>query len=246
MLRAPAWVTARPVAHRGLHDERIPENSLPAFEAACEAGVPIELDVHPSADGHAIVFHDESLDRMTTASGPVRARTRAQLAGLRLGASDAHIPSLAEVLTQVDRRVPIVVEVKNEGRVGLVERAVERALSNYSGEVAVQSFNPLSVAWFRREMPSVTRGLLAGDMDELDMNPIKQFALERLLLAPHARPAYIGYDLRALPVLATTLLRALGVPLLAWTVRTEAEQVRALELADNYIFENVTPTPCRT
>ncbi|MEM6293666.1 MAG: glycerophosphodiester phosphodiesterase family protein [Myxococcota bacterium] len=244
MLRAPAWVTACPVAHRGLHDDRVPENSLAAFEAACEAGVPLELDVHASADGHAIVFHDDTLARMTGAEGRVGAHTAKQLARFRLGSSQEHIPTLADVLARVRGRVPIVVEVKNEGRVGLVERAVERVLSGYRGDVAVQSFNPLTLAWFRREMPDLPRGLLAGDMDELDMNPLKQFALERLLLTPHARPAYIGYDLRALPIQPATLLRRLGMPLLAWTVRTEADQARAFELADNYIFENVSPTAC--
>lgn len=239
----PAWVTDCPVAHRGLHDDARPENSLAAFEAAVDAGLPFELDVHASVDAEAVVFHDESLERMTGFAGDVRALPLHRLRDMPLDGTTERIPSLAEVLSMVDGRVPVVIEVKNPGAVGVVERSVARVLDHYTGPVAVQSFNPLSVAWFRRNRPSIPRGLLAGDMDETDFGLAKRVVLRRLLLAPHARPAYVGYDLRALPEPAVTLLRRLGVPVLAWTVRTVDERSRAMQLADNYIFEFVDPLP---
>ena len=239
----PAWVTDCPVAHRGLHDAARPENSLAAFEAAVEAGLPLELDVHASVDAEAVVFHDDSLERMTGTVGDIRAWPWHRLRDLPLGGTTERIPCLADVLAMVEGRVPVVVEIKNEGAIGVVERSVARVLDHYSGPVAVQSFNPLTVAWFRRERPEIPRGLLAGDMDDTDFNLAKRVVLRRLLLAPHVRPAYIGYDLRALPEPAVSVLRRLGVPVLAWTVRTPEEQSRAMELADNYIFEFVEPIP---
>lgn len=239
----PAWVTDRPVAHRGLHDATRPENSLAAFEAAVDAGLPLELDVHASVDAEAVVFHDASLERMTGAVGDVRAWPWHRLRELPLGGTTERIPSLAEVLAMVDGRVPVVIEIKNQAAVGVVERSVVRVLDRYTGPVAVQSFNPLTVAWFRRERPEVPRGLLAGDMDDTDLNLAKRVVLRRLLLAPHVRPTYIGYDLRALPEPAVSILRRLGVPVLAWTVRTPEQRARAMQLADNYIFECVEPMP---
>jgi len=218
---------------------------MAAFEAAVKAGLALELDVHASVDAEAVVFHDEMLERMTGAQGDVRAWPWHRLRTLRLGGTDQTIPSLAEVLHLVDGRVPVVVEIKNDGPVGVVERSVARVLDRYDGRVAVQSFNPLSLAWFRRERPEFARGLLAGDMDEADFGAVKRVVLQRMLLAPHVRPAYVGYDLRALPEPAVTMLRRLGIPVLAWTVRTEEEQARAMALADNYIFEFVDPIPVR-
>ncbi len=245
MPSAPAWLTARPVAHRGLHDGVRPENSLAAFEAAVEAGLPLELDVHPSVDAEAVVFHDASLERMTGTTGDVRSLPWHRLRDLSLLGTTERIPSLAQVLELVRGRVPVVVEIKNDGPVGVVERSVARVLAGYDGPVAVQSFNPLSIAWFRRMRPELPRGLLAGDMDDTDFGVAKRVVLRRLLLAPHVRPAYIGYDLRALPEASVTLARRLGVPVLAWTVRTTEEQARAMELADNYIFEFVEPIAVR-
>ena len=245
MASLPAWVTDCPIAHRGLHGASCPENSLAAFAASAEAGLPLELDVHASVDAEAVVFHDTSLARITGVPGDVRTWPWHRLRRLALAGTQECIPSLVEVLRMVEGRVPVVVEIKNEGPVGVVERAVARVLDHYEGAFAVQSFNPLSMAWFRRERPAWLRGLLAGDMDETGYGRVKRVILQRLLLAPHVRPSYIGYDLRALPEPSVSLLRRLGVPVLAWTVRTEAEQARALELADNYIFESVEPIPVR-
>lgn len=241
MVRTPGWVTDRPIAHRGLHDERRPENSLAAFEAAVDAGLPLELDVHASVDAEAVVFHDESLERMTGTHGDVRAWPWHRLRDLALGGSTERVPSLAQVLRMVDGRVPVIVEIKNSGSVGVIERAVVRVLDRYAGPTAVQSFNPLSMAWFRRERPELLRGLLAGDMHDSGFGLAKRVLLQRMLLAPHVRPDYVGYGLEALPEPSASLLRRMGIPLLAWTVRTREEQTRALQLADNYIFEFVEP-----
>lgn len=235
------WFARRPIAHRGLHDASRPENTLPAFEAAAEAGYAIELDVHLTADGQVVVFHDETLDRLTTERGPVAARSMAQLEGLRVGDSDAAIPSLKQVLDLINRRVPLLVETKNEGKAGPLESAVADVLAEYRGQVAVQSFNPMALLWFRRFAPKLTRGLLSSDFDGVELARYKKFLLRRLLLAPLGAPAFVGYDIECLPYWAPALVRRLGIPVLAWTVRSQTELARARRAADNIIFEDIRP-----
>lgn len=237
----PAWIRERPIAHRGLHDAARPENSLAAFEAAAAAGYPIELDVHATADGEVVVFHDEDLLRMTGVAGPVAERSLSQLQALRLLDTAEAIPSLRDVLELVDGRVPVVVELKGRGRPGPLERQTRRILADHRGEASVQSFNPRSLVWFRRHAPQLPRGMLASDFSDEDLPRYQRVLLRRLALAPLVGPSYVGYALPCLPYWAPTALRRLGVPLVAWTIRSEADAARARTLADNMIFEHIRP-----
>ncbi len=239
----PSWLRERPVAHRGLHDADRPENSLAAFEAAAAAGYPIELDVHLTADGGAVVFHDDTLDRMTGRPGRVREHSLAELGALRLRGCDEPIPSLDQVLERVAGRVPLLVELKTHraAAAGPLERAVCNALARFPGEHAVQSFDPWSMLWMRRHAPHLPRGMLSGDMRSEGLPKHEALLLEHLALAPTVLPDFIGYELRALPHWAPSLLRRLGRPLLAWTIRDEPALHRARGLVDNVIFENVRP-----
>jgi glycerophosphoryl diester phosphodiesterase len=238
---APAWIRHQPIAHRGLHDADRPENSLAAFEAAARSGYPIELDVHRTRDDGVVVFHDETLARMTGAAGRVEDHTVAELAALRLAEGDERIPTLAQALETIAGRVPVVVEIKNDGQVGPLERLALREIRAYRGEVAVQSFNPFSLAWFRDASPELTRGLLASDFTDAELPRYQKFLLRRLLLAPLCAPHYIGYELNALPYWPAGIARRLGIALVAWTIRTPREQERAGSVADNFIFEGVRP-----
>ncbi|MCA9705404.1 MAG: hypothetical protein KDK70_06130, partial [Myxococcales bacterium] len=196
---APDWVRYRPIAHRGLHDAERPENSLAAFEAAAQAGHPIELDVHRSADGEVVVFHDETLQRMTGHPGAVAQTPLATLTGLRLGDSDERIPSLHQVLERVAGRVPVLVELKPPERAGPLEQAVCDVLARWPGDYAVQSFDPYSMIWMRRHAPHLPRGMLSGDFHDEDLPLHQRLALRNLALAPWVRPAFVGYELWSLP-----------------------------------------------
>ncbi|MCH9685882.1 MAG: glycerophosphodiester phosphodiesterase [Deltaproteobacteria bacterium] len=238
----PPWLLARPIAHRGLHDAVHPENSVAAFEAAAEAGLPIELDVQRTHDGGAVVFHDEALSRLTGQPGQVTETSQAELEQLPLLGTSQTIPSLDRVLAVVDDRVPIVVEIKASGPRGALERVVRDALRRRPGRYVVQSFDPWSLVWMRRHAPEIPRGMLSTDFrDDAGLPRYQEVVLEHLMMTPWVRPHYVGYDLRALPHPAPSQLRAAGVPLLAWTVRDAAQLARARSLADNVIFEGVEP-----
>jgi glycerophosphoryl diester phosphodiesterase len=239
----PRWLLARPIAHRGLHDRSVgaPENSLPAFEAAAAAGFPSELDVRVSRDGIAVVVHDADLDRLTHASGPVAAMESDELRRLRIGDSDCHLPLLSDVLEAVDARAPLLVEVKNEGVAGAVERATMAALDGYDGEIAVQSFNPLTLQWFANHAPGLTRGLLSGDFRDVEMNDVLRQKLRDLEMIDIAASHFIGYDVRCLPFAPVTAAREQGTPVLGWTVTSPEMEADRRRFCDNVIFEGYIP-----
>jgi glycerophosphoryl diester phosphodiesterase len=238
-----SWLRRTPIAHRGLHDTAagIAENSLSAFRAAITAGYAIELDLQMSRDGEAIVFHDETLERMTDAEGKVSDRDARSLSAIGLRRSTDTIPTLATALALVAGKVPLLVEIKDfSRRVGALEARAAELLRGYAGPVAVQSFNPLSLRWFRHNAPIIPRGLLSGDYRApvpFRLTRRMRFTLRHLLTAPVIRPQFIAYDVHALPALAPRIARALGLPLIAWTVASEQEWRIGARYADNIIFE---------
>ena len=246
----PAFLAA-PIAHRGLHDlaRGRPENGVSAVRAALDAGYELELDLQLSSDGVAMVFHDYELDRVTGETGQVKRRSAAQLGQIALTGSEDRIPRLSEVLELVAGRVPILLEVKEQSRVmgpvdGALERAVAADLAGYEGPVAVMSFNPDSVAALAEAAPDVARGLTSGSYDDPEWAPLGPDRLNRLR-------ALDGFDALGCcfashyhedlgdPAIAD--LKARGVPVLCWTIRSPEAEAAARRTADNVTFEGYLP-----
>lgn len=238
------WLSDTPIAHRGLHNTEIPENSLAAFEAACDAGFSIELDVHLSGDHEVVVFHDYSTQRLTGVDMEIATTPLAQLQALKLASTDQHIPTLREVLSLVDGRVPLLVELKSLGRSdGNFEALVHNLLKPYPGKFTVQSFDPNLVAWFANNAPNFIRGQLScAYKGEASMPIFRRFLLTNLLLNWRSRPHYIGYNIEDLPSLPVRVARAMGLPVVAWTVSNSEQQKVAQRYADNMIFEHIDPS----
>lgn len=247
--RAPAWLTAQPIAHRGLHDAGAGrmENTLAAAEAALARGFAIECDVHVTADARAVVFHDDSLEYLTHGEGDVRGHTRAELAAVRYRDSDATIPSLVDLLDLVNGRVPIFVELKsrfdNDRRLPAV---VAGELAAYDGPVATMSFDPSVMMAIRRLAPALPRGMLAGRFAAKawpGLSPTSRFALRWFLASPLVWPTFVAWDVNALPASPPLAMRHFfDLPLLAWTVTTPLVRDVAATWADQMIFEGFDPT----
>ena len=236
----PSWLLSRPVAHRGLHDPRagVPENSLLAFRLAIEAGYPIELDVRLLKDGQIVVFHDDSLQRLTGRPRNIEKCRLADLADLRLLATSERIPTLDEVLELVAGRTPLLIETKNtRTKDRRLEQALAQRLDGYTGPVAVQSFNPYSMEWFAGNRPAITRGHLSGDFRDRPLPWYRRLPLAHLMLTRWSRPHFINYDVRCLPQWAVTNKKRLGLPVLGWTVRSLEEARQAKAWCDNIVFE---------
>jgi glycerophosphoryl diester phosphodiesterase len=229
-----ASLTAAPFAHRGLHGPGRIENSRAAFEAAIARGHGIELDVRASRDGEAMVIHDERLDRLAGQPGEVAARSAAELAALRLAGSQETIPPLYEILRLVAGRVPLLIEVKApDRRVAGLCLAVFRSLAGYRGPVGVMSFNPEVPRWFAVHAPRLLRGLVVTESGRRGIRG----RLARHLAFWRARPDFLAYDIRDLPSRFARRHRRRGVPVLTWTVRSEADHCRADRHADQVIYE---------
>ncbi len=151
------------------------------------------------------------------------------------------IPIFTELLEEIDGRIPLLIEIKNFTRPGIFEETVLRNLQNYSGEYALQSFNPLTVRWLKLNAPKVLRGQISSRFKEMPVPLHYKYMLRNLTLNFTAKPDFINYNIDDLPYLPVELYRNYGIPILAWTVKTKAQLKKAKELCDNFVFEKLSP-----
>lgn len=232
----------RNYAHRGLHDNTVPENSLAAFDAAAKAGYGIELDIQLSRDGEVVVFHDALLERMTGAAGKVCEYTLAELKTLSLNGTDQKIPTLSEVLELIDGRVPLLVELKGESTDTAVCPAADKLLHTYKGAYLIESFNPLLLRWYRKNRPEVYRGQLTTNLTAGMGKTVRNRLLDSLLLNLVTRPDFMAYDIRYPNRFPLSLcIRFFRAHRFVWTIRSEEEYKLAGAQKAFSIFENFCP-----
>lgn len=250
-MRAPAWLTARPVAHRGLHDRArgVIENMPGAIRAAVAGNFSIEVDLQLTADGEAMVHHDDDLGRLTDGAGSLRQYTAAELKQVRFKDTDERMMSLADLCALVDGRVGLVLEVKShfDGDRRLVGRMAE-ILQSYRGPVAVMSFDPDQVLALRELLPALPRGITAqrryDDGEWMELTKAQRRGMQSLRHAFTTRPHFVAYWVKDLPAPAPWIARHLfGCALLTWTVRTPEQRAVARAHADQMIFEGFVPEP---
>jgi glycerophosphoryl diester phosphodiesterase len=240
-----------PLAHRALHDRaagRI-ENSPAAIRAAVAAGYGIEIDLQLSSDGQAMVFHDETLDRLTAETGPLTARTAADLGSIRLKGATDTIPTLAEVLALIGGRVPLLIEIKDQSLAmgptdGRLEAATAAALAGYHGDVAVMSFNPAAIHHMARLAPGLPRGITTSAYDPDDWSPLSPDICAQLRRVPDYDPtqsSFISHEAADLSRPRVADLKARGAAILCWTIRSPEAEAKARQVADNVTFEGYLP-----
>lgn len=231
----PEWLTRWEYAHRGLHGNGVPENSLMGAQLAIDAGFGIECDIQRSADGTAMVFHDWTLDRLTEAEGQTEARTKDELEAISYRESDEHIATLADLLALVAGRAPLLIEIKSKAGYDIEKscEAVAAALASYSGEHAIMSFDPRVARWFRKHSPNTCAGLVMRE----DEHGYTQSAWQRRMAYWIALPDFLAYHIEALPSHWVARLRRKGLPVLTWTVNSPETRRRALSRADALISE---------
>ena len=248
-MRAPDWLTARPVAHRGLHDRSsgIIENMPGAARAAIDGNFAIECDIQLTSDGEAMVHHDDALGRLTEGSGALLGLTAAELKAVTFKETSERMMSLGDLCALVAGRVPLVIEVKShfDGDRRLVARMAQ-VLAAYSGPVAGMSFDPDQAMALREKMPRLPRGIIAErSYDEADWpqaTPAQRRGMLHLRHAFRTQPHFVAYGIDDLPAPAPWIARNFfGCALLTWTVRTGEQRARAARHADQMIFEGFRP-----
>jgi glycerophosphoryl diester phosphodiesterase len=236
-----SWLVERPIAHRGLHDLNKArwENTLSAFDAAARKGYAIECDVHLTSDGVPVVFHDGGLRRLTGTDGFVWQRTAAEMRVLTVGGTADHVPTLAEMLSLVAGRVPVVIELKGVAgkHKGLVAQAA-RALSGYRGKAAIMSFDHWLIREFANQAPGIPAGLTAEGTQEADLE------MHFSMLAHGI--SFVSYGVKDLPNRFVRFVREkLHMPVITWTVTDQAAVDATFAHADQMTFEGFEPPPTR-
>jgi glycerophosphoryl diester phosphodiesterase len=249
MTNAPDWLVALPIAHRGLHDKHndVIENSISAAQAAISRGFAIECDIQRSADGEAVVFHDEALERLTAQSGLVETFTSTELRQIDLLGTRDTIPTLNEFLALINGRVPLICEIKSgfQGDTQLAERAND-IVRTYSGPLAFKSFDPDMLRRLRALGCPRPLGIIAEavyDDPEWDMLTQGQKRdMANLVHYPETKPDFLSFWVRDLPSAASVLFRhGLNLPVMAWTVRTPEQRAHAALHANQMVFEGFIP-----
>ena len=241
--RAVDFLTARPIAHRGLHDfsTGMVENTASAFAAAIAGGYAIECDLQLTRDGEAVVFHDDHVERLTEGRGMVKDHTAAEMKQLTMRNSTDKVQTLAELLTQVNGQVPLVIELKSlwDGDARLAQRAIEE-LKSYSGPQCLMSFDPDAIAAVRRFAPHIIRGIVAERATDSYYNSLplpKQTELRTFSHLARTRPDFVSFFYEELPWAPITALRASGMPIITWTIRSPQQAVMAMRCSDQITFE---------
>jgi len=239
------WLTAHPIAHRGLHNNvhGIIENTASAATAAIASQYAIEADLQVSADGEAMVFHDDTLERLTDGNGALRDMSAAALRQVPFRATADRMMTLGDLIDLVAGRATLVIELKSrfDGDLRLAARTAT-VLAHYRGPVAVMSFDPALIVELRRFAPHIVRGIAAGRRFPPSawnrLNAAQRFELTFLLHAWKTRPSFLAYRVNDLAAVTPRAARLMfGWPLLTWTVRSAQEHAMAARFADQMIFE---------
>lgn len=238
--RDTSYFRTKMYAHRGLHGNGVPENSLSAFRLAKEKGYGVELDVQMTLDGELVVFHDGSLKRVCGVDGFLRDYTLAELKEYRLAGTEERIPTFEEVLNVLDG-VDIICEIKGDNGNKNYElcRKTYDALMAHNSPFCIESFSPFLVRWFKKNHPEIIRGQLSCDfMESPDMKWYMRFSMTHLLVNVLSKPDFVAYKHEDINKLGFKLCKGIYHPfLVAWTAKGDEEQMEAWGSFDSVIFE---------
>jgi glycerophosphoryl diester phosphodiesterase len=242
-LRDLSWLVARPIAHRGLHDKSkgVLENTESAFAAAIRGNYTIECDLQVTREGKAVVFHDETLERLTEAEGLAKLRTVKELKSLAYRVGHDRMQTLQELLEQVNGKVPLVIELKShwDGDETLALQAL-KVLEDYDGPYCLMSFDPDAIAAVATYSPSTVRGIVADRTVDSYYNSLplgRRLEMRSFSHLTRTRPHFVSYYFRDLPFAPVQRIRAAGYPVITWTIRSEEQARVARRYSDQITFE---------
>lgn len=233
-------------AHRGLHGNGVPENSMQAFRLALEKGYGIELDIHLMRDGNLAVIHDPSLKRTAGADVMIEDLTTQDLSNYRLEGTDEQIPTFQQVLDLYAGKAPLIIELKAErGNHAALTEAACKALEGYEGVWCMESFDPRCVLWLKKNRPDVIRGQLTENFlgnPKSKLPWVLKFLLTWQLENFLIRPDFIAYKFADRKNISVWLCKHLWkLQCVGWTLKSEEEYAAAQKEGWLPIFENFAP-----
>ncbi len=240
-MSVPNWMYEKPIAHRGYFNKTAPENSMKAFQNAIDRGFAVEMDVQLLKDNTLIVFHDSHLKRMTGLDKSLDEVSYDEIKNLKLLNTDEKIPTFKEFLDLIDGQIPLMIEFKNETGNHLLEKESYNLLKEYDGEYIIQSFNPLSVNWFRKHAPHIVRGQLSYDYKKDKISFLSRWFLRNVYSNIITKPHYVIYDIKALESKVISRLKRRKMPLFAFTAKNIKDYQYAKSLNIPACFEGFDP-----
>ncbi|MEG0291713.1 MAG: glycerophosphodiester phosphodiesterase family protein [Anaerovoracaceae bacterium] len=232
-----SWLRDKPIAHRGLHNSKFPENSIGAFNNALDKGYPIEIDVQITKDKVLYVFHDYNTYRMTGMDEDIRKINSKQVNSFRLKDTEFTIPTLDEVLELVNGKVPVLIDIKSKSAPGHIENLLIKKLDSYSGSVAIQSFNTFSLRYIKKKAPNLIVGQLAGNKIHKNATRLQSWILKDCKVSKIIRPDFLSYNIEDLPNKSIEKYRKKGMTVIGWTVRNTEDRKKGSIYCDNYVFD---------
>lgn len=227
-------------SHRGLHDNIIPENSMPAFEKSIELGINIELDVQLTKDNKLIVFHDSNLKRLTNVDKNIKNCTLDEINKLTLLNTNYKIPTLLEVLSLINGKVSIYIEIKSRNNTKIICQELLNLLNSYTGKVYIASFNPFDLMWFKRSAPNYERIQLSLKNFKKE-NYFFRYLLKNTIFNMFTKPKFVSYKYNEISEKLQKKYHKSNIGILVWTITAEEEFNKALEKYDGAIFEGFIP-----
>ncbi len=226
------------IAHRGLYNkEDIPENSMRAFENAMDKGYAIELDVNMTKDGHLVVFHDNSLKRMTGMKMDVTMLELSEIKKLKLLGTDNKIPTMEDVLLLVSGKVPLMIEIKSNNKPKETTDKLMSLLKKYEGEYVIESFNPRIINYLRKYYPNVIRGQLAAKNIREVKSKFMRILLGKMVFNAITKPHFISYLYTDMTDGMYKKCKKKNIDVAVWTLREKDAYIKVKDRADMFIFE---------
>ena len=233
------WLKQTPIAHRGYHNSEIVENTLEAFENAIKHNYNIELDLQLSKDGQIVIMHDLNLKRLTGINKKVHDLNYDELKQIKLGKNEQHIPLFKDVLSLVDGKINLVIELKNINyrlNKKLVDKTLE-ILNDYKGVFVLQSFNPFIVKRIRKLRPDLPRGQLVGEYKGIPF-PMN-YLMKHMYTNIFSKPQFIDMGIN---LNVKQINKYIGkIPVISYTAKNEQDYVKYMNKYDNVIFEGFKP-----
>ena len=239
------WLNDIKIAHRGLHNlnKGIPENTIAAFSKAIEKGVAIELDIHILKDNNIVVFHDDNLNRCCGINKKIKNLDIKEIKEVRLFGTDHKIPTLTDTLDFVDSKVPIIIEIKTDVSAKKICPYLLKILENYTGKIAIKSFDPRVCLWLKKNACDIPRGLLITDFKKSKKpNLIKKLFITSMVFIPIYNPDFLSISLSMLKSKKVKNTRKKGLVILGWTFKTKFDYMKYENYCDSYIYEETAKT----
>lgn len=238
------WLKENLISHRGLHtfDKSIPENSYAAFKKSMDYGFSIECDLNLLKDGTVVVFHDKDFNRLCGINKNLSDVTYEEMKNYTLEHSRETILTLPELLSLVDGKVPLLIELKPHGDAKRLCEQTAKILDGYAHPFAIFSFHPRVVLWFKKYRNHYIRGQISEYFKtDQNMKKLHKYMMKILFFNRFTKPDFISYGITDLPNKYCDKAKRKGLTVISYAAKTQKQLDFVKSNYHNAVFEYFIP-----